>query len=610
MLKLRNTILVLILLLLSGCAFVNTLYNGGAAFRKAQRAERLGAKMSKDSASVAQQTKPLYKRAIDKSDKTLLEYPKSERSHDNAYFLKGISLFALGEYSPAINVFEVLLEYYPESKYIPRALLYLAKSFAATEDYLIADDYLNQLLERYPEMEHNQDVVMLRADLAVELEGKTAAIAALEQRLAETTDPRYKLVIIERLMGLNMENGDYEKAISYTEKMPAFDKKFSQIYYKIEFRKLQALRITYRRDEAIALADAMLKNSSYLYNRSEIMLEKGITLVDMGRYDDAIKVFEDIIALQSDTRIRGKAWFEYAGVSIDFKGNLYSGKVQLDSALALAGNDKDFIERIKKRLDGLNKIAALQAELDSADVFSKIDSAYYRYRIGEEYWLSASLPDSAMIYFEKVIESPQTQDSIRAKALYSIAYILMEMKKDTVTAENIFYEIIEKYPHFEAAKSAQEMLGIPVTIMTRRDSANVQFEIAEKLFFENNEEYSQEAYYAYLLVAMKFPDIKDIAAKALFAAGMLVNKRNATPDEVVDTAVVKIFVRLCNEYPESEQCKAATAMMNIGEVQSYATEYTARNEVADSLQAVQDSITASEIPEEKRAILPDFQGWI
>lgn len=610
MLGIKKTILILTLLLLGGCAFVNTLYNGGTAFRKAQRTEKQLAKMSKDSASVARETIPLYKRAADKADKVLLEYPKSERSHDDAYFLKGISLFALGEYSGAINVFEVLLEYYPESKYIPRTILYLAKSFAKNEDYLIAENYMNMLLEKYPEMESNQEVVMLRADLAVELEGKYAAIAALEKRLAETTDPLYKLTIIERLMGLNMENGDYEKAISYTENMPAFNKKFSQIYYKIEFKKLQVLRIIYKRDEAVVLADAMLKNPSYIYNRSEIMLEKGVTLVDMGRYDDAIKVFNDIIALQGDRTIRGKAWYEYAGVSIDFKGNLDSGKVQLDSALALAGNDEIFREMIKKRLNGLNQIAALHAALDTADVFEKIDSAYYRYRIGEEYWLSADLPDSAMVYFDQVITSPQTQDSIRAKTLYSMAYIYLEIKKDSTAADSIFNEIIEKYPHFEAAKASQEMLGVPVTIMTRRDSATVQFDIAEKLYFDNNEEYSQEIYYAYLLTAMKYPDINDIAAKALFSSGMLVNKRDATEDNIVDTAVVKIFVRLCDEYPESEQCKVATEMMNVGEVQSYATQYTSRNEFADSLQAVQDSIAESKIPEENRILLPDFQSWI
>ena len=606
----KKVILIFILLLLSGCAFVNTLYNGGSAFRRAQRVEHLGERMSRDSASIARETAPLYRRAIEKADKVLLEFPKSERAHDDAYFLKGISLFYLGEFSAAINPFEILLEFFPESKYVPRSILYLAQSFARIEDYLIAQNYIDMLLERYPEMAADRRVVMLRADLALELEGRYAAIAALEQRLSETSDPHQRLTIIERLMRLTMEQGDYERAISYTENMPAFNRRFSQIYYRIEFRKLQALRQLWRREQAIALADEMLKNPSYLYNRSEIMLEKGITLVDMGRYSDAIRVFEDIIALQSDRRIRGRTWFEYASMNIDFLGNLDSGKVQLDSALALAGDDKEFRAIILRRLDGLRNIAALHAALDSADVFSKIDSAHFRYRIGEEYWLSADLPDSALVYFGKVIQSIQTADSVRAQALYSVAYILRTIKNDTTSADSIFNEIIDRFPHLEAAKASQEILGLPITIMTRRDSANAQFAIAERIFLESGDEFSLDAYHNYLLTALRFPDVADVAARALFAAGKVVNRRDAAGDGVVDTAVVKIFVRLCQEYPKSEQCKAAQVMMNVGEVQSYAIEFTARSEIADSLQILQDSTKTSEIPERNRAVLPDFQSWI
>ncbi|MCL1946953.1 MAG: tetratricopeptide repeat protein [Chitinivibrionia bacterium] len=610
--KIKTAFFLFILLFFSGCAYINTLYNGASSYKKAQRTEKQAQRMSKDSAQTATQTNPLYKRAVEKADKTLLEYPKSEKAHDNAYFLKGISLFSMGEFISATDAFEIILEYYPESKYVPRTYLFLAKSYAKLEDFLTAETYVNTLLEKFPNMKNNRDLIMLRADLAVELEGKFAAISALEKRLEEATNTLSKLLIIERLMGLNMENGDYEKAYSYTENMPAFDKKHWQIYYKIEFRKLQCLRQIYKRDEAIELADFMLKRPNYLYNRSEIMLEKAITFVDMGKYDDAIRVFEDIIAISGDRKIRCKTWYEYAGVNIDVKGLLDTGKVQLDSALSLVGDDIEMRLVITKRLDGLKNIADLQKKMEESDPFEPIDSAYYRYRIGEEYWLSATLPDSALVYFDSLITSLKTPDSTRAKALYSRAYILKSIKKDTIEAERIFNEIIEKYPHFEAAKSSQIMLEIPVTLMTRRDSANVQFAAAEKLFLESQESYSQEAYYAYLLCALKFPDIKDVAAKALFSAGWVVNKRDFADDGVVDTAVVKIFVRLCNEYPESEHCKQAETMMNANEVKSYATQYTARNEIAVDIPASTEDETEGEQADKSRrkAVLPDFQKWL
>jgi outer membrane protein assembly factor BamD (BamD/ComL family) len=204
----------------------------------------------------------------------------------------------------------------------------------------------------------------------------------------------------------------------------------------------------------------------------------------------------------------------------------------------------------------------------------------------------------------------RTPDSTRAKSLYSKAYILKELKKDTLAADSIFNEIIDRYPHFEAAKASQEMLGQPVTLMTRRDSANVQFALAENIFLENEEVYSQEAYYAYLLCAVKYPDIEDVAAQALFAAGLAVNKRNVSNDGTVDTAAVKIFVRLCNEYPQSEHCSHVKNMMNANEVKSYATQYTARIEKTDILDIKLEEEETEGSAQERKAVLPDFQSWL
>jgi tetratricopeptide (TPR) repeat protein len=285
--------------------------------------------------------------------------------------------------------------------------------------------------------------------------------------------------------------------------------------------------------------------------------------------------------------------------------------VQLENALSLAGNDTEMRSLITRRLDGLKAIASLQRELEEADPFMPIDSAHFRFRIAEEFWLSAQLPDSALNYFSILTNSLQTPDSTRAKSLYSKAYILREIKKDTISADSIFREIIERYPHFEAAKASQEMLGIPVTLMTRRDSALVQFALAEQIFLENEDVFSQEAYYAYLLSALKYPDIEDLATRALFAAGWILNKRDILGDDVVDTAAVKIFIRLCTDYPESEHCEVATNMMNANEVQLFATQYTARTERTDSLvMSLEEQEEIEGTSQERRATLPDFQSWL
>ncbi|MCL2844452.1 MAG: tetratricopeptide repeat protein [Chitinivibrionia bacterium] len=612
----KGLLLVFLLLFMGGCAYVNTLYNGAEAFRRAQRIERQGARMSRDSAVIARQTEPLYRRAIEKAQKVLLEFPRSERAHDNAYFLKGLSLFALGEYMSAINDFEILLEFFPESRFVPRSLLKLARANARVGDFLASYAYVNEILERFPEMASNQDLVMLRADLAIELEGTMAAISALEERLAQTTDPRARLIIIERLMTLNMNTGDYERALSYTENLPNFDRRLAQNFYRVEFRKLQCLRRLYRRREAIEFATLMLSRPAYLYNRTEIMLEKAITLIDMGRFDEGIRIFDEIIAIGGDPRVRGRTWFEFATVNIDIRGLLDTAEIQLDSALALTPReDEELRQRITQRQEGLRNIRNLRAQMNEADPFEPIDSAYFRLRIGTQFWLSALLPDSAMAYFGTLVEARQTPDSVRAIALFAMAYIYRDIKNDTITSDSIFNSIILNYPQFEAAKAAQEQLGLEITLMTRRDSANVQFAVAEQLMIDNDGEFSQDAYHAYLLTALRFPDIEDVAARALFAAGWLANRRATTRDGVLDTTVAMVFLRLCDLYPESEQCKAAQEMMNINEAQAFAQEHAARleataAELLGNEARREDEEDGTATPQERRAILPDFQSWI
>jgi hypothetical protein len=83
-------------------------------------------------------------------------------------------------------------------------------------------------------------------------------------------------------------------------------------------------------------------------------------------------------------------------------------------------------------------------------------------------------------------------------------------------------------------------------------------------------------------------------------------------DGAVDTAVVKIFVKLCKDYPESEYCKSAKNMMEANEVKSFATQYSARIEKTDSLVAAEIVGAQSEKTdaEKRKAVLPDFQNWI
>jgi hypothetical protein len=51
-------------------------------------------------------------------------------------------------------------------------------------------------------------------------------------------------------------------------------------------------------------------------------------------------------------------------------------------------------------------------------------------------------------------------------------------------------------------------------------------------------------------------------------------------------------------------------MMDIGEVKSYATQYSARAEKPDSFQTPYDTAQDISPPKKRKAVLPDFQKWL
>jgi outer membrane protein assembly factor BamD (BamD/ComL family) len=68
------------------------------------------------------------------------------------------------------------------------------------------------------------------------------------------------------------------------------------------------------------------------------------------------------------------------------------------------------------------------------------------------------------------------------RAAYARAFIYDEFLHDPDTAEEMYKEIIEKYPNTDYAKQAQVNLGMNVTMKTREDEARDRYMAAESLW--------------------------------------------------------------------------------------------------------------------------------
>lgn len=604
----KKLLLLSICFLISGCAFFNALYNGRAAYKKAQDTEKKMLLEGKDSAEIAKATEKDYKRAIAKAEKTISYYPKSERQHDDATYLKGIASLAKGDYAVAINSFTTLQKGYKDSKWIPESWLNMGIAQMKDGDYTSAQASFSYVIEHYPKLNKNMRVSLLMGELTAKLEGKGRAIAVLEKAYLDAKSDYEKLLTIKKIAELYSDLKFYDKVVNWLQKLPDFDKKHTELFFVCEKMLLIALTESEKHKEAEELAIKLIDRSEYFYHLLELNLYYGNSVYAQKRYDDAYDIFNEVSSKNGDDLIRAKAWYYMSEISIDVRADIDKGKEELAEAEKLANSDKEFLALVKARLEGLSNIATLQERLENKND-TTMNSELVNFRIGEAYWLDAKLPDSALVHFDRLLEDTLTSDSVRALTLFSKAFIYMKLKGDTLQSDSILEKIIVDFPSSEIAKESQRLLEIPITVVTRRDSAVVRFKQAEELA-EKTEGYSKDLYYSYLICAMKFPDVEDIAAKSLYNAGFVVEKRPAFEDGVVDTAATKIFSRLCKEYPESEECLDVKPMLEGNLVKSYVSDYETMLEEQDKL----DSLVAEPLKEEKKLTkdnltIPDFYLW-
>lgn len=103
------------------------------------------------------------------------------------------------------------------------------------------------------------------------------------------------------------------------------------------------------------------------------------------------------------------------------------------------------------------------------------------FQIAELFLFKLSETDSAVARLDVIIN--ESKDSARVlKATYAKAFIYDEFLHDPDAAEEIYKEIVEKYPDTEYGKQAQANLGMRVTLKTQEDLARDRYMVAESLW--------------------------------------------------------------------------------------------------------------------------------
>lgn len=135
--------------------------------------------------------------------------------------------------------------------------------------------------------------------------------------------------------------------------------------------------------------------------------------------------------------------------------------------------------------------------------------------LGELYFFRFSLPDSALRqHHELVTRFPNSPYA--PQSLYSLFYIYLKVKKDSVCADSCAKQILSRYPTSIYARAVRKVLH--ANISTIEDTLDVWFSKAEEYAFKEKD--VQSAVHWYSQIFKNYPQ-SDLAPKALYATAWI-----------------------------------------------------------------------------------------
>ncbi|MEO0010192.1 MAG: tetratricopeptide repeat protein [candidate division WOR-3 bacterium] len=429
----RNLSLPLMLLLgilLAGCAYFNTFYNAQQYFREGMRLKSEGN---------AGQAQSKFDRSIEKSALVINHYPRS-RWVDDALYLIGKAYFEKGEYARAVKSFEQLELVFPRSRYVPEAKLYHAVALIRNNQPGAGRMLLEIVKQRYPMLKATASYHA--AVYEIEQGDIKEGIDSLLKFIRKFPKSQHYLPALRLLADACQQTGRYAEAVEWYQR---YQLQESNPRKRTEAAVRLAQCLFLDKKYADALKAAREFRGRYPDLDEELNLIIGKALSALGRDEEAVAVLVNI----SSSNIRGAEAAFLLGKYYEQRREFVRARAYYDTA-RLRRADSDWGVMATKRA------ALLQAI--TSETTSVSPSATALFLLAEIHNLNLAEYDSAMTIYQRVADSfPQTE--LAPKALLAKAWILLRVKQDSANAVPVLNRIIASYPKTEYARAAQEWLA-------------------------------------------------------------------------------------------------------------------------------------------------------
>ena len=471
-----SLIFMVFLFVFSSCAYFNTFYNAQQYFEQAEKQ-----RLEKAGESIPPSAIDAYGKVIDKSQHVIDEYPDSKLVK-KALLLIGISRFYRKEYRIAETVFKQYTDTYTDD--VEQAEYWLALCKWKLGKPQPALDVLQSMLETATDNNFISSIYLSKAEINLDIDNPKLALEYLVLAAETNNDRDERGQIYYRIAELAYNAEDYEQALSANTEVV----KNSTSKKRKEEANLQIVRIHRllgNWDTVKDLIKSMLLDKTFQTIHGDLDLEL-VKLYQMdGQIEEAITRIESIKEDYKNSKTSAEAYYIHGEIALYDVWNLddakkYFERVTREYRQSIYTSTANLrAKEITKYQESLEEITTLDdhilltiAVLDSLidDSLksvrekelknSRISIASHLYNLGELEAFHFKRQDSSMTHFQQIVNEFPESDYY-PKSLFALYYINISMG-ETITAEIYSKRILDELPSSEYADYLRKALDLPV----------------------------------------------------------------------------------------------------------------------------------------------------
>jgi TolA-binding protein len=506
---------IIIFAILGGlsCAYFNTFYNARKKFGEAEKENR---------EAIETHNRPQtqkYNSAIESAGRLLQDYPDSKWA-DDALLLMGKSYYRIQQYSRAERKFEELFANHPNSPLIPEGKYWLALTKKETGNVDEAKNQLRALLGMEIPRELSTKVRFSLANILFEEESYDKARVEYEKIVEKSkenrdrADAQFHIAECYSLAGKDSSAAQaYLKVLNYSP--------YRDLEFEAQFNYGNAQKELGHYDQVKAIFEDLLSKDIYFSYFPRVELELADLLYRTGNADEAKAKYQRLIELNPRTQISARAYFELGMISMKHDRDLDKAKenfakVRSESAqskyVPLAESEIESLDKYHEILNRRGQVATQivtledvlanlrgisetsdstqektpEAEGDSTQIKGQIKDLYlqldaFDYRLSEYYRYDLADLDSTLSVLHFLVR-PGVSDTVRAKALISMAEISRDSLDDKASADSFYQVLITAYKGTDYENIGRKALGMP-EILTEQDSITQEYNLADSLLW-------------------------------------------------------------------------------------------------------------------------------